>query len=383
MPFKKSLPEWNKEGTEPPQSLKDSGWQANQKPPADYFNWFFNKVFLALSELQKEAVNEEQIGVPNGIATLDQNGDLPLTQADNIKNWVNQLLVTASQNGLMRKEDKSKLDDITLGTAAGNALKLDSSGKVPAGNLPGATTSAQGAVQLNDSYTSTSTTQAPTANALKMLYDYITANAQLKKITADNGDVSISVADTTQDFLAAVVSKGVGLNTVFCEGGAVNAPSTKPAWGISYFSTPKFGFIYMIDTSNTQWSNFMKNGNWVGWSANNTATWYNLPLNNGAVPYNPAAVPQYSKIGGFIVIRGALKGITKTGNVYATLPDGYRPITYSWSYIQNATNTGGFANSARWAINTDGSIVLEFVTQGAANMDAGFWFPMHTVFPVF
>jgi hypothetical protein len=37
--------------------------------------------------------------------------------------------------------------------------------------LSGATTSAVGVVQLNDGYSSTSTTQAPTANALKSVYD--------------------------------------------------------------------------------------------------------------------------------------------------------------------------------------------------------------------
>ncbi|KYC67163.1 hypothetical protein [Heyndrickxia coagulans] len=114
-----------------------------------------------------------------------------------------------------------------------------------------------------------------------------------------------------------------------------------------------------------------------------SATWYDLPLQNGAIAFSTGQVPQYTRIGGFVVLRGAMKGINRTGVTYATLPDGYRPVTTLWTYIQNTTNTSGFANAARWSVNLDGSLVLEFVTSGAGNIDTGYWFPIHTVFPVF
>jgi hypothetical protein len=75
MPFDQNqLPTWNKEGVEPPQSLKDDGWQPSQKPPADYFNWFFNKTFKALQSLFTNAQHKEEKGQPGGYAALDENG---------------------------------------------------------------------------------------------------------------------------------------------------------------------------------------------------------------------------------------------------------------------------------------------------------------------
>lgn len=75
MPFDQNqLPTWNKEGVEPPQSLKDNGWQPSQKPPADYFNWFFNKVYKALQSLFVNAQHKEEKGKPNGYAALNADG---------------------------------------------------------------------------------------------------------------------------------------------------------------------------------------------------------------------------------------------------------------------------------------------------------------------
>jgi hypothetical protein len=75
VPFdQNNLPEWNAEGVEPPQSKKDSGWGPTEKPPADWFNWFFNKTFKALQSLFTNAQHKEEKGQPNGYAALDANG---------------------------------------------------------------------------------------------------------------------------------------------------------------------------------------------------------------------------------------------------------------------------------------------------------------------
>lgn len=50
MAFNEDLPEWNEAGVEPPQSKKNTGWQVDEKPPAGYFNWFFNRVYKCLQE---------------------------------------------------------------------------------------------------------------------------------------------------------------------------------------------------------------------------------------------------------------------------------------------------------------------------------------------
>ncbi|MBA3926528.1 hypothetical protein [Listeria rustica] len=56
--FKQGLPEWQKAGTKPPSGMITGGWVSSQKPPADYFNWFFNTTYMALKELQEVADRE-------------------------------------------------------------------------------------------------------------------------------------------------------------------------------------------------------------------------------------------------------------------------------------------------------------------------------------
>ncbi len=55
MEFTREIPVWNATGAEPPQSLKDSGWSPDDRPPAEYWNWQMNLTYLALQELQQLA----------------------------------------------------------------------------------------------------------------------------------------------------------------------------------------------------------------------------------------------------------------------------------------------------------------------------------------
>lgn len=50
-------PEWNQPGVEPPQAKKDEGWLPTEKPPAEWFNWFFNRTYQAL-----KYINDAKIG---------------------------------------------------------------------------------------------------------------------------------------------------------------------------------------------------------------------------------------------------------------------------------------------------------------------------------
>lgn len=54
MDFEKNVPEWQAQGTEPPASLKESGFQAGYKPPAAYFNWFWHGVSACLTEIRSK-----------------------------------------------------------------------------------------------------------------------------------------------------------------------------------------------------------------------------------------------------------------------------------------------------------------------------------------
>lgn len=46
------LPVWNNRGIEPPANLQQDGWQPGVKPPAQYFDWLFNRAYKCLEELQ-------------------------------------------------------------------------------------------------------------------------------------------------------------------------------------------------------------------------------------------------------------------------------------------------------------------------------------------
>ena len=89
MAWNENLPEWNEAGSEPPQSKKDEGWQAEEKPPAGWFNWLLNRTYKALQELRQnvataedldshlsdnvQQTNEEQEDIPHGLAQCNYN----------------------------------------------------------------------------------------------------------------------------------------------------------------------------------------------------------------------------------------------------------------------------------------------------------------------
>ena len=69
MPFNEELPRWEAPGVEPPDSKKAEGWQATEKPPADYFNWLFERTYRALEELQAKAA---EMGIVGGYGVATQ-----------------------------------------------------------------------------------------------------------------------------------------------------------------------------------------------------------------------------------------------------------------------------------------------------------------------
>ncbi|MED4299742.1 tail fiber protein [Geobacillus stearothermophilus] len=93
--------------------------------------------------------------------------------------------------------------------AANGVASLDGSTKVPTSQLPSASTSAPGIVQLNDTVTSTSTTQAATANAAKQAYDRAVSAENNAKSYTDTKIASLvnsapSTLDTLQELAAAL-----------------------------------------------------------------------------------------------------------------------------------------------------------------------------------
>ncbi|WP_025690223.1 hypothetical protein [Paenibacillus zanthoxyli] len=50
--FNEQLPEWQAAGVEPPESKRTTGWQVNDKPPAGWLNWLFNRIYAVLIEIR-------------------------------------------------------------------------------------------------------------------------------------------------------------------------------------------------------------------------------------------------------------------------------------------------------------------------------------------
>lgn len=69
MAFEEQLPQWENEGTQPPQSKRVEGWLPNEKPPASWFNWLLNRTYKALKELQEKA--GERVDVEQAQQTAD------------------------------------------------------------------------------------------------------------------------------------------------------------------------------------------------------------------------------------------------------------------------------------------------------------------------
>lgn len=68
MPLNEKLPDWKNTGFEPSETKKTEGFKELEKPPAGWFNWFFNRTYKVLAELREEVFLKEDA---EGFATKD------------------------------------------------------------------------------------------------------------------------------------------------------------------------------------------------------------------------------------------------------------------------------------------------------------------------
>src|SRR5690606_33382208 len=61
MAYEEQLPQWENEGTQPPQSKRAEGWLPNEKPPASWFNWLFGRTYRVLKEFQEKAAEKVDV----------------------------------------------------------------------------------------------------------------------------------------------------------------------------------------------------------------------------------------------------------------------------------------------------------------------------------
>ena len=145
------------------------------------------------------------------------------SMADLLGGTTGQILAKASNTDMDFTWIANDQGDITGVTASSPLTGGGTSGAITLGILSG-TTSNLGAVQLSDSTSSTSTTLAATANAVKTTYDL--ANGAIPKNLIDAaGDLIIGTADNTAGRLA------IGANATVLTSNGTTASWAAPAGG--------------------------------------------------------------------------------------------------------------------------------------------------------
>lgn len=105
-----NAPQWDNAGTKPPVDLISNGWKANQKPPADYFNWFFHTAYESIKELQeKAALKNNATTTTDGLMSKNDKTKLDDIESNAQKNPGVATIIMA---GLMSSADRLKLDNI-------------------------------------------------------------------------------------------------------------------------------------------------------------------------------------------------------------------------------------------------------------------------------
>ena len=185
--FKSELPKWEAEGVAPPESVKKDGWKAGQRPPADYFNWFFSKTYYALKELQEESARTTHLDAhkndkknPHGVSA-EQVG---------LGNLTNQKQATKVEFDAHYEDKVRHITKDERETWNSKASGKHNHPWSDIQNVPIATLSNKGIVQLIDSISSTDTLNAATPNSVKQAYDRASAGiadtSAVKKITEDH-----------------------------------------------------------------------------------------------------------------------------------------------------------------------------------------------------
>lgn len=197
--FKKELPKWEAVGVTPPDSLQVEGWKAAQRPPADYFNWFFNKTYYALKELQEESARTTHLELHKN----DKQNPHNVTSAQvGLGNVLNQKQATKVEFDAHYDDNVRHITSTERNNWNSKAAGTHTHQWNEILNIPFATFSNKGITQLVDSISSADTTNAATPNSVKQAYDRgstgILDAAAVKKITEDHIANKVNPHGTTK-----------------------------------------------------------------------------------------------------------------------------------------------------------------------------------------
>lgn len=138
--------------------------------------------------------------------------------------------------------------------------------------------------------------------------------------------------------------------------------------------------IYITRQTNSIYMRNLENGTFGAWvTLRHDTGWIDLPLASGISAYSSTQYPQYRRINNTVYLRGAVKGIRTDKTIIGTLPGGYRP-TKVVSFAQNMSMSGGAANFARWQIQTDGDIEMQYTNHNLIEYEGTEWFPIDVSF---
>lgn len=159
MAFNEKLPEWQEPGIEPPESKRKTGWQINDKPPAAWLNWYFNRVYKVFQEIRSK------------FDTHTEDNNIHVTAAKQTA-WNVKETPEGAQTKADAAREAAKAASIPLAQkgAASGVAAMDATSKVPRVNTYSSLGGAGGATNLNTLYTAgtysvtNTATGAPEAN---------------------------------------------------------------------------------------------------------------------------------------------------------------------------------------------------------------------------
>lgn len=115
MPYDEQPPRWEAPGVEPPDSKKVEGWKDREKPPADYFNWLFSRIYNSIRELREKSAEKTDLDL-----TADADGEPAPAGAEGLTgrfgDWIRRLLNVVTL--ITGKTDYRTPPDIDLETVA-------------------------------------------------------------------------------------------------------------------------------------------------------------------------------------------------------------------------------------------------------------------------
>lgn len=199
MPFQEELLGWNAPGIEPPQSLKDTGWEAQQKPPAPYFNWTFYLLDQALLELQQNAVHKDQGGVAGGFATLGPDGKVPGAQL----NVSAPPDASTTVKGIVKLNDNTDSESVSEAATANAVRKVAedvATHQADEANPHNVTKAQVGLSNVDNvkqmpivggAFTGIVTAQANTSYTVRQVRNMILSTADANALSMQNGDIWI------------------------------------------------------------------------------------------------------------------------------------------------------------------------------------------------